>query len=414
VTFPDDELRDLVRRHGRLTFARFMETALFSPRGGYYTRCDRIGGSGDYFTSPHIHPLFGALLALQLEDCWELLGRPETFTVVEPGAGNGILARDIISYSQALSSGFSQAIRYVVLDGCHFPQDQLAHRVVARGVPLRGIVGCLLSNELLDAFPVHRFRVKQGRLLEVYLMLRGDRWVEVLDEPSTPVIAARIDQLQSPLPEGFCGEVSVALEKWVEEVATAVHRGFVFTLDYGWLAHELYSVQRSHGTLRCYYQHTVNANPYVRIGRQDITSHVDFSHLMESGERHGLCTLGYETQREFLLNLGHDVFKEAVSILGGLSRFEVRANLRAMEELVRPGEGLGGFKVLAQGKGVGRPPLHGFPSANLRRKRLSEYLRKLPVPLRRREHIPILEGDYPHVAQESILESSWSWGEEEK
>lgn len=447
-------IRETIRRHGPIPFSRFMELSLFSPLGGYYATAEAVGARGDYYTSPTAHPLFGRLLATQIEQMWALLGRPDPFTVVEAGAGTGLLARDIVAGCVALDPRLARALRYVALDRVRPPGGDLlpagASRLVAQGLPLRGIVGCVLSNELFDCFPVHRFQVQGGRPMEVYVGLVEDELGEVLDEPSDPEVARRVRAATGDgLPEGYRGEVCLGLDPWAAEVAGALDRGFVISVDYGGAAEELYAPHRARGTLRCYYRHTVSGNPYVRVGRQDITAHVDFSELGHAGERHGLTTLGYGTQHDFLRNLGADSFFEALArrarrganeapgrgtgessldarVPGGratrpehdqggqpppaperrrMTQGEYQANRMAMAGLLDP-QGLGGFRVLIQGKGIGEPTLWGFDPDNSHRHSLAERLDALEAPVRSETHTPLMEGRYPHAA----FEADWGWG----
>ena len=408
----EQHIRELIHQQGRISFARFMETALFSPRGGYYTSAEHLEDRGDFFTSPAAHPLFGALLAIQLEQMWELLDRPPRFTVVEPGAGSGLLSRDILSFSTALAPGFASALRYVALD--RFPPPPAAgdaargarvQSLVSEGIPLRGQVGCILSNELVDSFPVHRFQLQGGRTRELFVTLQDGQLVETLDDPSTPELARRLDPFAGSLPDGFRGEVNLALEPWMAAAAGALERGFVLTVDYGGAAEELYAPWRRRGTVQCYYRHTVSDDPYLRLGRQDITAHVDFSALEAAGRRHGLTTLGFAGQAEFLITLGALAFRDALARRARsrgpmgerVEQSTYFTNRMGMEELLRP-QGLGGFRVLAQSRGAGSPHLWGFWPDSPRRQELLERIAGLEAPLRGPEHAPLLEGRYPHQA----------------
>ena len=398
-------IRDIIHLDGPITFDRFMELALYSSVSGYYRLHTPIGPTGDYFTSPTAHPLFGTLLAAQLLQMWELLGKPSTFTVLEAGAGNGIMARDIVNASQAASPEFSQALRYVALDYAapnNLPSN--FQRLTAANLPVQGLIGCVLTNELLDAFPVHRFQVHDDRILEVFVDASNDRFVEVLQEPSNPLIVERVIATSHVLPEGYKGEVCLRTDSWLTEASAALERGFVLTIDYGGTAKELYFPQREGGTLRCHYQHVVSGNAYVRVGRQDITAHVDFTALKGIGDLCGLEVLGYTTQREFLQNLGADSYVEALASKsraqssyesGALPRQEYMANRMGMQELLQS-EGLGNFKVMAQGKGISTEGLWGFTPDNPHQARLQNELDTLRVPLLTSTHTPLLEGKYPH------------------
>ena len=395
------EIRSRIRERGRITFAEFMDLALFWPRGGYYSNRDSIGPERDYYTAPSAHPAFGALLSLQVYQVWLLLERPATFWVVEMGAGGGLLCRDLVGYGVNLAQEFQESLRYLSLDRIpsHGAEERLpiesakkVDRIASHGIPLRGIQGCVISNELVDSFPVHRVNVQGGSLKEIYVTLEGDKLVEAADSPSTPTLEMRLESLGVSLPEGSSAEINLAMGQWIEEVASAMERGYILTIDYGYTATELYSHARRRGTLGCFYRHTATDSPYLRVGRQDITAHVDFTSLVEEGRKAGLETLGFSTQREFFENLGLRNFIGRLTALG-LKQRDLEANRMGMLEIARPG-GMGEFKVLAQGKGVGTPPLLGFgPSAEL-----MSTLTELPVPLLTPDHMPLLAGRYPHLA----------------
>ena len=347
-TQAEETIREEIRREGRVTFARFMDLALYSP-GGYYpaVRAQPGGRLKDFVTSPATHPAFGWLLALQLNEVWEHMERPDPFWVVELGAGDGLLCRDILTCANQLGLPCLPSLRYAVTDTTQ-PVGQLesgfkqAWRVVTDGIPLQGFTGCILSNELLDALPVHRFAIRDGQPLEAYVALSGETFVETLDEPSSRSLAKRLESIAYGQPDGFRGEVCLELDPWLGDVARSLGRGIVLTIDYGETSEQLYSAGK--GMLRCYYRHTVSGNPYVRVGRQDITSHVDFGRLLAMGEQLGLGTLGYTTQREFLRNLGAEVLLEKLG-----SAKANATNRVALQELLK-NRGLGDFKVLAQGK----------------------------------------------------------------
>ncbi|MYC31143.1 MAG: SAM-dependent methyltransferase [Chloroflexi bacterium] len=371
----EGEIRQQILQHGRITFAQFMQACLYSPAGGFYTA--RGEGIGDHFgTSSTGHPVFGALIARQLEQMWRILGAPAVFHVVEAGSGDGLLAESIVNTCQRVFPEFARALRYVATDyapglipshSASFgwvadtidglppggtdggPQIQ---RVKTEGLrPFHGVVGCILCNELMDNFPVHRFAIQDGKVKEIFVTLEGEDFEEVLDEPSSPLIEERLSGLGLSLPEGYRGEVNLALEDWTGQLATALERGFVLTIDYGQPAAELYSATNDRGTLVCYSRHAVSDDAFQDVGRQDITCQVDFTALTRCGERQGLTTEGFTTQREFLNNLG---FLSYLADLDGqgLSAARREFNRTAMAALVDPEE-YGGFRVLAQSRGVG-------------------------------------------------------------
>ncbi len=349
------EIRQRISQRGAITFAEFMELALYHPEG-YYSADSRIGARGDYFTSPVVHPAFGALLAVQLKVMWDTLGRPSTFWVVESGAGGSQLATDIQSFADVHMSEFAHALRYIEIDRSTRipPTDVGPHTTYlqASGLPLAGVTGCILNNELFDAFPAHRFRIADGQVQEMYISLGTDgRFREEYCPPSNLRIAERLSTLPRQLPDGFRGEVNLLLECWMNEAATALDRGYVLTIDYGYEAAELYSDARARGTLQTYYKHVDGSSPYQRVGRQDMTAHVDFSALITGGLIAGLRPVFLTTQAEFLQSLGFDAMLTFIREQD-IERSVETANLRAMSELVKP-DGLGKFRVLAQEKSSG-------------------------------------------------------------
>ena len=391
------EIRRRIAEKGRITFAEFMEAALYWPDGGYYSGRDPIGGSGDYYTSPLAHPAFGALLTVQLFQMWKLLERPSTFHVIEPGSGTGRLSRDVISFASHLPEGFGDSLRYVCVDRGIVQGEETqgagVHRVVATGLPFRPVEGCVLSNELLDAFPVHQVVCRDGALKEVYVTVGGDGLAMVAGEPSTTRLADRLDSLGIRLREGQTAEINLGLDRWVEEASRTLSRGFVLTVDYGRTAADLYSAeQRFRGTLTTFYRHTQTDAPLQRVGLQDMTAQVDFSSVIELGRRHGLVPLGYASQGDFLSNLGLARFRRRLSSLG-LSQREFVANNSGMLDLARSG-GLGDFKVLAQGKNAGHPALWGFDATG----EAWAIAEQLPVPLLSDRHLRVTEAGYPHLS----------------
>lgn len=407
---PEAEIRRRIRERGRITFAEFMDLALYWPGGGYYLGREPIGPTGDYYTSPLVHPAFGALLSVHLFQLWQLLDRPDPFSVVEPGAGNGLLCRDLLSYSAHLPLEFGRALRYLCLDRRQAPGTERdlpagagaprAARIAAAGLPLRGIRGCILSNEYLDSFPVHQVTVRRGSLQEVYVTLNGKTLAAEAADPSTPALAARLEGLGIALAEGQTAEINLGLDSWAKEAESALEAGLVLTIDYGHPALELYSPERRHrGTLTTYYRHIQTDAPFRHIGRQDMTAQVDFTSMASAGRRAGLPVIGLARQRDFLNCLGLRSFQERLTSLR-LSPRVLEANRAGVLDLVRPG-GLGDFVVLAQGKNLGQPELWGFgPSPEALA--LAE---ELPVPLLTPDHLSLIEGKYPLA--ESDFEALW-------
>jgi len=373
------EIRARLEREGRMTFRDFMEMTLYHPRHGYYrSPREKMGRAGDYLTSPEVHPLFGHMVGRQLAEMWEVMGSPARFNVLEMGAGNGLLARDILRWAQRLHPAFLKALTYRIAETSPALVERQRHTLEALGLPAGqaglpegkvtwepgeapaagSVSGCILSNELVDSFPVHRVAVEGGKLLEVYVVWQESRFQEELRPPSTPELGAYFERLGLLPGEGCRAEVNLAALVWVRQVAAALARGFILTFDYGHEARDLYAPWRRDGTLLCFYRHNPSPDPYARVGKQDMTAHVDFTSLVEEGRRHGLEPLGITTQSRFLAALG---IGEALTPAPGaeLSLEEYYARRRAVSELLDPA-GLGRIRVLVQAKGVGPCALRGL------------------------------------------------------
>ena len=384
-TVAERAIRRRIARHGPITFAEYMERALYGT-GGYYSR-NAVGT--DYYTSPQVHPAFGALLAVQLFQFWRLLDRPNPFFVIEPGAGDGLLGRDISKAAHHLPAGFSDSLRYIAGDrrpgGWDARSPALAAVVSdALRLPFRNVTGCIISNELLDALPVHRVRMEHGSLRELYVGIQSDvadgyegQFEEITGDPSTTKLERRLSDINMTLTEGQTAEICLALDEWAVSVASALDVGFVMTIDYGRAALGLYDpVQRPHGTLVTYSSHRQTDTPLVDPGRQDVTAQVDFTSVGLAGERAGLTTLGNMPQGRFLSRLGLQTIRrngpppeaggggwitipinpegtlpDALAEPFGPAQDETRDWLTGLTHLVRPG-GLGDFQVLVQAKGL--------------------------------------------------------------
>lgn len=369
-----EETRREIEREGRITFRRFMELALYHPQHGYYNSPrEKLGRAGDYLTSPEAHPLFGQLVAKQLEEMWRLMGTPPQFEVLEVGAGKGTLCRDVLHWAHRNAPSFLQTLVYRL----HDRSEDMAQRqrqalaelgaIVERvrwetGAPAEAdIEGCVLSNELIDSFPVHRVVMDGGELREIYVTWRDERFREEIGPLSTPDLTAYYDALGLRPGEGCKAEVNLEAIDWTRSTARVLRRGFVLSLDYGYPATELYAPWRRDGTLLCFYQHSATGDPYVRLGRQDMTAHVDLTTLIRVGEEAGLRCIGLTRQDRFLAALGiADVLRQEPNATRvGLEEYYARR--RAVAELTDPG-GLGRINVLAQEKGTGVKTLSGLAS----------------------------------------------------
>lgn len=358
------ELRARIERDGPITFRDFMEAALYHPKFGYYTTADgATSRGGDFVTSPEVHPIFGTLVARTLLELWDTMGRPAHFDVVEQGAGSGLLARDLLRWVHERQPDFAAALRYTLVD--RSPAMRAAQERALAGLDLaagvvtwaeslpRGIVGVVLSNELLDAFPVHRVVREGSELREVFVAGSQSRaavphrFVDELRPLSTAAIGAYFEALGLLPGEGSYAEVNLDAANWMRDVAASLSQGYVLTCDYGYEAAELYAPWRKDGTLLCFSKQSASSDPYQRIGKQDMTSSVDFTTLKRVGEEAGMRTLAMTDQSSFLVRMG---IGEGVAEAQHEME-EYFARRKVVMDLIDPAR-LGRIKVLLQGKGV--------------------------------------------------------------
>jgi len=354
----------------RITFAEYMALVLYHPEHGYYaTKAVNIGRQGDFFTSPHLGADFGELLAEQFFQMWEILEQPVPFMILELGAGQGLLAADILEYLYRHYPDFFEVLDYVIVErsvAMRNEQQQRLHSLPLRWatleeIPADSITGCCFSNELVDAMPVNQLVIAGGQLREIYVTTGdGTGFVEVTGEPCTPRLAEYFDLVSIELPStaypaGYRSEVNLAALDWLGMIADRLQRGYLLTIDYGYPARRYYTPARPQGTLQCYYRHRHHDNPYINIGRQDITAHVDFTALELWGEVCGLQKIGFTQQALFLMALGLGDRIAALSTGGsGMEAQGLESLLRrreALHQLIYP-LGLGGFGVLVQSKGL--------------------------------------------------------------
>ena len=295
-----------IQQEGPMSFRDFMEMALYYPELGYYNATqDRIGVKGDFYTSSTLSPVFGAMIGRQLEQMWDLLGR-DAFTVVEYGAGTGSLCNSILDYLKNNEQLYSK-LNYCIIEKSPAMREKektnLSKKVSWYDsiLDLPPISGCILSNELVDNFSVHQV-VMEEELMEVFVDYR-EGFVELL-KPASPALTDYLVELNVQLPKGFRTEINLEATKWIQEIATSLKQGYVITIDYGGQSSELYRESRSTGTLVCFNKHQVYDHPYLNIGAQDITAHVNFSALIHWGLKEGLACCGITNQGHFLTALG--------------------------------------------------------------------------------------------------------------
>jgi len=366
-----DKLISEIEREGGITFARFMESALYDPDGGYYTSGrDPIGPEGDFTTSPEVHSVFGKMVARQLIDLFDFLDSVPPAdtppTLVEMGSGRGDLVGDVLDeirrnnpplYDRIECRVIERSPSMVLRQKERLEKTGLAGKVVwadslealkAGG----GLKGCLLSNELVDAFPVHRAVMTEEGLKEIFVTFLDGRFAEAIRDPSTPEIRAYFDRVRVGLVPGQKAEVNLSAVRWIRDAARTLARGFVVTIDYGHAAADLFSPVHMNGTLLCYHRHSVAETPYLRVGEQDITAHADFTTLALTGREAGLDLTGFTDQKHFLMSMG---------IAGEMEGMDPHGTeFNAMKRLIADSAMGKTFKILIQHKNLAPPVLRGL------------------------------------------------------
>lgn len=360
-------LNERISQQGPLSFAAYMEQALYEPGLGYYMAgAAKFGAEGDFITAPEVSPLFGATLANEMRGVLEATGGG----VLELGAGSGKLALSILQALQDMKS-----LEYTILE----PSAELVHRQqhllrdaldVSVFERIRWLdtlpetfSGVIVANEVMDALPVERF-IKTGGKVEQLCVAQG---LKSIQQPASEALVAAVaaieEDLGEPLAEGYESEVCLLLKPWLSSLAQVLGRGVLLLIDYGYPRREYYLPERQRGTLACYYRHRSHDDPFVWPGLQDITAHVDFTAVVEAAVSQELDLLGYASQSAFLLD--NDLLslteRERARTLSDVEQITLA---RAIKTLTLPGEMGERFQVMALGRGYDLR-LRGFRSQDL-------------------------------------------------
>jgi SAM-dependent MidA family methyltransferase len=356
---------------GWISFARYMEMALYEPGLGYYSAgAHKLGKGGDFVTAPEVAPVFSRCVAGQ---CAEVLAALGGGDLMELGAGSGVMAAAMLAELESLGA---LPARYRILDVSADLRERQRATLAATVPGLFGRIewldslpqdfqGVVVANEVLDALPVERFVWRGGEVRSLGVAAVADRF-EWAEAPAGPALGAAVELIRRDCgrdwPEGYASEVNTGLAPWIAALAGAVRRGVTLFVDYGLPRREFYAAERSAGTLLCHFRHRFNDEPFERTGLQDITAWVDFTGVAEAAERAGLEVAGYTTQAHFLI--GNDLAGRLQDV-SGLDLVQ-RVNLsRQAMVLTLPGEMGERFKVMALAKGYDAP-LRGFAVRDLR------------------------------------------------
>jgi len=362
MKMPGENIHQEIRCHSAISFARFMDLALYSPEAGYYeNQQGNVGRHGDFITNVSVGSLFGELLACQFAEWLEALRvRNHPMRIIEAGAHDGKIAADILMWLQIHRAKLFSEIEYFILEPSPIRQgwQQETMKKYASGVrwisgmndpAMRKFTGVIFCNELLDAMPVHRlgWDAEAKAWFEWGVTLAGEtlvwtRMQEIIHDSRFAIQAP--PELLAVLPDGYTIEVSLAAEKWWREAASILVEGKLLTIDYGFTSGEQFSPSRINGTLRAYHQHHVSDDLLMRPGEQDLTAHVNFSAIQKAGEEAGLKTENYCPQPQFLTR----ILRAAVR-RGDFAGLDAK-QIRQFQTLTHP-EHLGrAFHVLVQSR----------------------------------------------------------------
>ena len=352
----------VAQRDGCLGFDRYMEMALYAPGLGYYTAGRRkFGRDGDFITAPEISPLFARCIARALLPVLRACDAP---VVVEFGAGSGKLACELLHALQALDA---LPERYLVMELS--PELRARQQALVREalpglservewldrLPDAGIEGAVVANEVLDAMPVHRFRMAESGLEEQCVLCEGGN-LRPAWKPASRELQEAVDSLGLQLPLGHVSEINLRLQPWIGELGRLISRGAALLIDYGYERRDYYSPDRNSGTLLCHYRHHANTDPLYLPGMQDITAHVDFTAVAEAADSAGLSVSGYTSQAAFLLGCGIEQMLEGVTQRQDAEWFRL---VEGFKRLVLPTEMGERFRVMALTRGLQTAP-EGF------------------------------------------------------
>jgi SAM-dependent MidA family methyltransferase len=354
---------EIAASDGWISFARFMERALYAPGQGYYVAgAAKLGEAGDFITGPEISPLFGKTLARQVAQVLELSGAD---CVLELGAGSGAMAADVLDELRTIDR---LPRRYLILETSPQLAERQRHTLQHRQPVLNDCVqwidalpenleGVVIANEVLDALPVHLVAWRRDGVYERGVSWKnGFVWEERLLQPGALRSAA---EMIAVAPD-YASEISLLAPALVRSLSAVLHRGGLLLIDYGFGRREYYHPQRSHGTLMCHYRHLAHDDPFLLPGLQDVTAHVDFTAVAQAGIETGMDLLGYTTQAQFLINSGITGLLEQQPEPSSAAHF---ARTAGVHKLLSPAEMGEIFKVIALGRGIDAP-LIGFTSGD--------------------------------------------------
>ena len=365
---------EIFEKDGHISFARFMQMALYEPGLGYYSAgASKFGEGGDFITAPEISPLFSICLARQ---CAEVIRELGQAVILELGAGTGVMASDVLKELQKLQC---LPDKYLILEtsaDLRKRQQQLLRESVPEfisnvswldALPEEPIQGIILANEVLDAMPVQRFCLQKGKIQELCVAWKdgGFAWLQctaddVLERKVENIIQHSIAEFE----DGYSSEINGELQAWLKSLSECLRQGIMLFIDYGYSRHEYYHEQRTEGTLLCHYRHRAHSNPFIYVGLQDITASVDFTAVAEAAVNADLNVAGYTNQAFFLFACGLEQLMRDQESINERQQMEFN---RQIKLLTLPGEMGERFKVIALSREI-QTSLTGFSVVDHRRR----------------------------------------------
>lgn len=360
----EEKIIAAIKTNGPMSFIEFMQQALYAPGLGYYSSGQqKFGKDGDFVTAPELSSLFSRCVAKQ---CQQVLSQLTSPSILEFGAGSGVMAADILL---ALESLNALPESYLILELSAELQQRQQQTIADRApyllervhwlseLPTESFEGVVLANEVLDAMPVYKFRINDG-LDEAYVDYQNEKFVWCWRQPSE-ALQKDFNQLELALANGYESELNPFVDGWVRSISTCLSKGLVLMIDYGFPRREYYHPDRSMGTIMCHYQHRSHPDPLLSVGLQDITAHVDFTTVAEAAVENDFDVEGYTNQAAFLIDCGiTDLLSNAKD---DIERFNWNNQVK---QLTLPSEMGELFKVIALTKDF-EQPLIGFQSLDL-------------------------------------------------
>ena len=306
------QLQSRIRTEGPISFCDYMATALYHPEYGYYAATSkRVGKDGDFITSVSIGHCFGMILARRLHAYWLESGRAPTFHIIEPAAHDGTLCADILTEIKRLDPTFFQAVHYHLVDATpaliqaqkqkltgSFPKKFTSHQSLKN---FNNLHGAILSNELIDAFPVELIRFKKNQWLQLRVGLNENQELVMIPRKiENAELKTFTQSLGTHFPSGYTTEYNPGIPPFTHDVAQALSSGLFITIDYGHSTEDYYHPDRTTGTLQTYHQHQKAEDPLIAPGEIDITTHIDFTRLITAAEKHGFSHPTLRTQASYL------------------------------------------------------------------------------------------------------------------